>query len=306
MRNFLILLSLWLGLTASVFAAETLTLTLTDGTSVTGDIVKSDDYAVMIHTAGENYTTTTIQWPRFSQDSLKQLAKIPSLQAYVEPFIAPTESAHSQKAEIQVKTVTRMNRPEHPSIFGGLVHSSVGWFILLVIYAANLYAAFEIALVRGKPPGIVIGLSAVLPLIGPVFFLTQSLKPTPVADEPASEAAPAAAPPVSPVSPAEEVPMASTTWQSNTEEKKPQPQVFARGKFTFNKRFIETKFTGFIGELKGEAKTFTMEIKTLKAVFAVERIMQVGTIEMILETPNGQVTVPFADIQEIKLNPPPV
>lgn len=276
---------------------------MTDGTSVTGDIVKSDDYAVMIHTAGENYTTTTIQWPRFSQDSLNQLAKIPSLQAYVEPFIAPTESVRAQKAEIQVKTVTRMSRPENPSIFGGLVHSSVGWFILLVIYAANLYAAFEIALVRGKPPGMVIGLSAVLPLIGPVFFLTQSIQPTPVADEPASEAVAAAAPPVSP---AEEVPMASTTWQPSSEEKKPQPQVFARGKFTFNKRFIETKFAGFIGELKGEAITFTMEIKTLKAVFAVERIMQAGTIEMILETPNGQVTVPFADIQEIKLNPKPV
>jgi hypothetical protein len=87
------------------------------------------------------------------------------------------------------------------------------------------------------------------------------------------------------------------------EEKKPQPQVFSRGKFTFNKRFIETKFAGFIGEPKGDAKTFTMEIKTLKETIAVECIKQVGATEAILETPNGQVTVPFADIQEIKLNP---
>ncbi len=207
------------------------------------------------------------------------------------------EGGHSSQSSHPIES------SRYPSIFGGLVHSLVGWFILLVIYAANLYAAFEIALVRGKPPGIVIGLSAVLPLIGPVYFLTQSIKPTPVAEEPAGEAVAPAAPPVSPT---EEVPLASTTWQSTTEEKKPQPQVFARGKFTFNKRFIETKFAGFIGETKGEAKTFTMEIKTLKAVFAVERIMQVGTIEMILETPNGQVTVPFADIQEITLNPKPV
>ncbi len=64
--------------------------------------------------------------------------------------------------------------PKHPSIFGGLLRSSVGWFILLVIYAANLYAAYEIAVVRGRPAGVVIGLSAVLPLIGPVFFLTKS------------------------------------------------------------------------------------------------------------------------------------
>ena len=55
MRKFLILLSLWFGLTASVFAAETLTLNLTDGTSVTGDIVKSDDNGMMIHTTTDAY-----------------------------------------------------------------------------------------------------------------------------------------------------------------------------------------------------------------------------------------------------------
>jgi hypothetical protein len=43
----------------------------------------------------------------------------------------------------------------------------------------------------------------------------------------------------------------------------------------------------------------------LKETFAVERIKQAGATEAILETPNGQVTVPFADIQEIKLNPKP-
>ena len=93
------------------------------------------------------------------------------------------------------------------------------------------------------------------------------------------------------------------SWQPSQEEKKPQAQVFSRGKFTFNKRFIETKFAGFIGEPKGDAKNFNMEIKTLKETIAVECIKQVGAAEAILETPNGQLTLAFSDIQEIKLNP---
>jgi len=97
----------------------------------------------------------------------------------------------------------------------------------------------------------------------------------------------------------------SSSWQPSQEEKKPQPQVFARGKFTFNKRFIETKFANFIGEAKGDAKNFTMELKTLKETIAVECIKEAGPVEVILETATTQISVPYADIQEIKLMPKP-
>jgi len=266
---------------------------------VAGDIVKFDDNGLMMHMAADSYST--IPWAKFSQDALKQLSANPKLKPLVEPFIEPTAAERPPKPEIKVNPVTRLERPEHASIFGGLVHSSLGWFILLVVYAANLYAAFEIAVVRGKPVGAAIGLSAVLPLIGPVFFLTQPVKAESAPEEPASAGAPVIA--AAPGSPPAEAPAGTAPWQPSPEEKKPQPQVFARGKFTFNKRFIETKFAGFIGEPKGDAKTFAMEIRTSKKTIAVGRIMQVGATETILETPGGRVAVPFADIQEIKLNP---
>jgi len=301
-RKFLFLLSLWLGLTANVFAAET--LSLTDGTSVSGDIVKFDDNGIMIHTTADAYTT--FPWAKFSQEALKQLAANPKIKPIIEPFIEPTAADRPPKPEIKAPTVTRVIKsPDelHPSIFGGLVHSSLGWFILLMIYAANLYAAFEIAVVRGKPIGVAMAISAVLPLAGPIFFLSQPIKAPPTEEETPAEGAPAAA---APGSPAEEIQIVSASWQGGSiEEKKLQPLVFSRGKFTFNKRFVETKFAGFIGEAKGDAKTFTMEVKTLKETFAVECIKQVGANEAIFETPTGQVTLPFADIQEVKLNPRP-
>ena len=271
---------------------------------MTGDIVKFDDNGMMIHSSSDAYTT--LPWAKFSQDALKQLSqlsgdnKLKQIKQYVDPFIEPTESQRPPKPEIKVNPVKRMEQPEHPSIFGGLVHSSVGWFILLVVYAANLYAAFEIAVVRGKSIGVVIGTAAVLPLIAPIFFLAQPIKVKTELDEAAGEGAPGGAAPGS--SPAD-IQIVSASWQPSQEEKKPQPQVFARGKYTFNKRFIETKFAGFIGEAKGEAKTYAMEVKTLKDQLAVEQIMQVAATGVIFETANGQVTVPFSDIQEIKLNP---
>jgi len=276
---------------------------LADGSSLTGDIVKFDDHDAMVHnTASDSYTN--IAWPQFSQDSLKQLAENPKYRALALPFINPTPANVPAQPEIKIKPVERMALPEHPSIFGGMISSSLGLFILLVIWAANLYAAFEVAVCRGKPVGLVVGLSAVLPIAGPVIFLAQPVKTHTVEEQIAAEQAagtPDAPPP--PGAP-EEIQIVAASWQGGaTEEKKPQPQVFSRGKFTFNKRFVETKFSGFIGVPKGDALKFTMELKTLKDTLTVECIKQVGQSEVIVETPNGQTTVAMGDISEIKLNP---
>jgi hypothetical protein len=146
----------------------------------------------------------------------------------------------------------------------------------------------------------VIGLSAVLPVIGPIIFLAQPIKvdapPEEAAGEPVTGAGTAE-------KPEEEIQIVAASWK--TEEKKPEIQIFARGKFTFNKRFIETKFAGFIGELKGDGKLYTMDAKTSKEQFAVVRIAQVGATEVIFETAQRQIVVPLADIQEIKLTPKP-
>jgi hypothetical protein len=191
-----------------------------------------------------------------------------------------------------------LERPAHPSLFGGMVKSPLGIFILLVLYAANLYAGFEVAVVRARPIAQVIGVSAVLPLIGPIIFLSM-----PVKVEAPPEEAPVAETPKPGAKP--QVVVDEAAQKTAVEEAKPKPQIFARGKFTFNKRFMETKFAGFASvPLAGDAKNFTMEVRTTTAAFAVERIAQIGLTDVLFETvQRGQVTVPFADIQEIKLNP---
>jgi len=301
--KFLIFIGVWLVLSVSAFASET--MTLVDGTTVSGDIVKFDDYDAMIHLSSDSFTN--IVWPRFSQDTLKQLAANPKYKAVAEPFINP---APAQPAQISVATPKRMTLPSNPSIFGGLFGSSLGLFILLVIYGANLYAAYEVAIIRGRPPAMVIAVAAVLPIAGPAIFLAMPVQMVSLEESP-TDALPEGGGPV-PGGPAtvpgaegEDIQVVPASWQGSKEEKKPEPQVFSRGKFTFNKRFIETKFAGFIGEPKGDAKNFSMSVKTLKDKFEVECIKQLATAECILETPYGQVTVAFSDIQEIILTPKP-
>jgi hypothetical protein len=223
----------------------------------------------------------------------------------VEPFIEPDASQRPAKPEIQVKEVTRLSKPENPSLIGGLLGSPVGLLILLVLYAANLYAGFEVSVLRARPVWQVIGLAAVLPIIGPVIFLAMPMKVEAPPEEVAPHA-PAGTATAAGQKPPEEIQIGEASWKPQ-EEKKPEPQIYSRGKFTFNKRFVETKFAAFVGATPGDlAKRFTMEVKTMKEQFAVERIMQVEANDVIFETvQHGQMTVALADIQEIKLNPRP-
>jgi hypothetical protein len=303
-RKIIFLLSLcWV---VATFAVHADTVTLADGNAFTGEILKFDATGLMLNISDGVYTNLT--WGRISQDSLKQLsqneklnAKRPPISSFVEPFIEPTAPEHPAKAEITVKPVTRLDRPAHPSIILGMLSSPVGLFVLLVLYGANLFAAYEVALIRARTPGQVMGLAAILPVIAPIIFLWMPIKPKTV-ETVYTEVV--TAPSGAGQNPDEEIPIVEVTHK--VEEKKPEPQIFARGKFTFNKRFVETKFAGFIGEAKGDALTFTMEVRTTKATFAVERIMQVSATEVIFETVQpGQVTVLLTDIQEIKLNPKP-
>jgi hypothetical protein len=294
-RKILFVLAICFSFTSLAPAVE-MNLPLVDGSSVVGEVMKFDDNGIMLRTAGETYTN--LAWARFSQDALKQLAANPKIKVLVEPFIEPEASQRtSTKAEITINPVVRSELPANPSLLGGLFKSPVGLFILFVIYLANLFAAYEISIVKARSGFQVIGVAALLPIIGPVIFLILPMK---------TEAPPEEIPFENSVADADHPPkeaavVAEASWKK--EEAKVEPQIFARGKFTFNKRFLETKFAGFVGELKGDALKFSMSAKTGAGQFAVERIAQIGAQEIIFETPNGQVTVPFVDIQEITLNP---
>ena len=155
-------------------AARADTFQLTDGSSLTGDIVTFNDNGITFRMADDNYTN--VMWTRFSQDALKQLSKNPKIKPLVEAFIEIPASERPKKPEPRIRDVTRLELPPNQSLLGALFSSSVGLFVLLVIYAANLYAGFEIAFVRSRPVALVMGVTAVLPILGPIIFLLLPMR----------------------------------------------------------------------------------------------------------------------------------
>jgi hypothetical protein len=293
-------------------AAGADTFPLTDGTSLTGDVISYNDNGVVFRLEVDKYSPR-VPWTKFSQDALQALSKNPKIRPLAEPFVetAPVE-ARTKKAEVKVNEVSRLELPPKPSLFGALFSSSVGLVMLMLIYAANIFAGYEIAVVRSRPILLVMGVAVVLPILGPIIFLAMPVRVEPDRTAPRPEAAPhtfavpGAAQPV-----AAGIHIVEASWQKDAPAADPgAPQIFQRGQFTFNRRFFETKFSGFFAMIRRESeKNLMLTVKTGRALFVVERITRIATNEMHVEVAQGpkkqEIVVPFAEIMEVQLKPKP-
>lgn len=307
------LLSLLICLATTVRAE---TFQLADGTTITGEIIPPPTAdGLNIKIAQGKYQR--VSWTNFAQSTLQELVKDPKLAPFAEPFIEITEEEKLAKTEVKTVPPPRLERPARGSLFGALASSSVGLVVLLLIYAANIYAAYEIATVRAYSPIMVCGIAAVAPVVGPIVFLCLPTKMKSVQEEEVvEEAAPEAPPPGAEGAVAGELPADGTApaagglsiarAQHAAPSALPETQVFKRGQFTFNRRFIETKFAGFFGITRRDAdKDMLLIIKSARGEFAASRITRIAASDMHLEVRKGaatsEVQVPFVEIQEIQL-----
>jgi hypothetical protein len=286
-------------------AARADTYQLTDGGSVSGTPILYNEASVTLRMSDDSYTN--VAWPKFSQQALLQLAGNPKIRPYAAPFVE-LPPASALRGNITVNPVSRLELPPKESLFAALLSSSVGFIALLLIYAANVYAGYEIALVRARPIGLVMGAAAVLPILGPIIFLSLPTRkePAPVAEaaqaEPQSFNVPGVAAPVAEGATAGGIHIAP----AGTKASIPEAQVFQRGQYMFNRRFFETKFSGFFSTVRRAAeKDLVLVVKTARAQLVVQRITRIAANEAHFEVMQGgarqELMVPFADIQEIQI-----
>jgi hypothetical protein len=301
---------LWLCGALVAISAET--YQLTDGSSLAGDIVSFNDDGIIFRT-GDKYSDR-VPWTKFSQDALKKLAQNPKIEPFADPFIETPPAALLHKKEVTIHKVSRLEFPPKQSLIGAVFSSSVSLVALLFIYAANIYAAFEIAIYRARPMAVVIGTAALLPILGPVIFLSLP-RPAPAAapiDSQPEVTAQSFVLPGTPPAPEAQQPaeagglhVTATKWQA-VSSGHPEPQIFQRGQFTFNRRFFETKFAAFFSVMRhGADKDMVLLIKTPRAQHIVERVTRIAANEAYFEVARGaarqEIMVPFAEIQEIQL-----
>ena len=313
MRRYYLMVGLLIGgLLAGAARAET--FNLTDGNTVSGEllITSANDGGVKIKVGDGDYKT--VPWASFSQEDLKKFVANKKMEPFVEPFIEISQAEKLKRTEVNIKQPPRLERPERRSLLGAMASSGLGLLMLLVLYAANIYAGYEISVFRSQSPGLVCGVSAVLPILGPIIFLSMPTKLQPVAEtwetppEPTVEKPGAEA--VNPMQ-GEGVahPAALRLAHMETEPVEPAhppTTTFQRGQFTFNRRFFETKFPGFFSVVRRDPdRDMVLVIKSVRGQFVGQRIARIAPNDLHLQVQRGpaseEVMIPFAEIQEIQL-----
>jgi hypothetical protein len=82
-------------------------------------------------------------------------------------------------------------------------------------------------------------------------------------------------------------------------------QVYNRSNTTFDRRFFETKFTGFFRVVPAEPeKSLIIVIKAAKSEYRAARISRISANEIHFQVLTGaEVNVPFSEIVEVSVKP---
>jgi hypothetical protein len=289
---------------------------LIDGSSVIGEVSAFDDNGAVFRLTTGGFSKR-ISWTKFSQEALKDLASDAKIKPLVEPFIEIPLQPKPKPKPITPVDPPRVERPVGKSTIFSSVTSPLGLAVVVLLYLANLFAGYEIAVYRNRPIPMVCGLAAVLPILGPLFFLASPTVPS--AEGEGFEAAELEAGMPAPGMPAAGSPGGATSRrvvaakpaglrvaaQEKAVAGKVEPKIFKRGEYTFNRRFIETQFSGFfrIVPLESE-KDLVLIVRTPKREYVARRIARISFNEMfvqLLQDSTKEVNIEFAEIEQMQI-----
>jgi hypothetical protein len=281
---------------------------LANGNTLRGEIASADDEGLVVRLDIGGFSRRE-PWINFSQETLRELSSDPKLKEFVEPFVEPSLEQIQQareKRKIPVREVpTRLERPAEPPGFLAAFLSPIGLVLLVALLAANLYAAYEIALYRQQPVPVVCGVSFVLPVLGPIIFLalpTRGEVAAPVHEVPAEVAGAAGRKTTGMVAAKPSGLSLASAEKTGPAAAALQPQVYNRGEHTFNRRFFETKFPGFFRVVPSEAeKDLVLVFKGAKNEYVGRRISRISSNELHLQLLNSssEVSISFGELASV-------
>ena len=288
------------------------TVTLSNGQSLEGEPISFNPQGLVLKLADGTFTPR-VAWTNLTQDALKELVKNPKAKVFAEPYVEADEPEEevARKAALVVKPriPDRLERPNPKATWGALFSSSLTLSLFIILYLANIYAGFEIAIFRNYPIVLVCVVAAVIPVLGPVVFLCLPPRLQKTQDELAAESmaqhqaeAEAAALAYAEAHPGEEMPEAPAA----PVETGPKTVVYSRGQTTFNRRFFETKFAGFLRMVPGEAeRDKVIFIKSSRGEYLGSRLSRIQPNEIYLQInkagATSDVMIPFTEIMEIQV-----
>jgi len=296
----------------NAFAQDTTNASTNEFVMSTGDILKGeiasaneDGLVVRLYIGG---FSDRVSWTRFTQETLQQLVKNPQARIFAEPFLDVPLDLKPKKAPVKKaftpKPVERIELPPAKSDFMAVITAPAVMAILALLCLANLFTAYEVALFRGRPVPLVCGVSALLPVIGPLVFLSLPSLHDYGAAEPAHPSAEASAEHGAP-SPVGGSGALSMNKGGKAAHTALQPATYSRNDVNFDRRFFETKFPEFFRMVLGEAeKEMVIVIKTVRNEYIARRFSRITGNEVhiqLVRSGTSDVGVSFSEITQVQL-----
>jgi len=287
-----------------------------NGEVIKGVPIQFDETGVVFRKDAGGYTDK-LQWPGFTQESLKLLAqdKNPRAAYFASPFIEVPLDLHVKEVKpppaISVGSVDRLNCyfPK-PALLKAWI-TPAGLLILIALYIGNLFAAYSVARFRRKQPALVCGVSAVLPVLGPVIFLTQpetvveEEEPEIVEEEKTEEVKPVAATDSNTGANSFARSIARAASAKGTGTPGLVPVVFEKGKVTFNHRFLEGKFPTFFRPVLGPKEQTLKFVITISGgkTLEVMKFSKVTVTDLYVLPLDGsaEVQIPMSQLEIVEL-----
>ena len=290
----------------SAFRAAAGTYEMVGGNVLTGEPISANAQGLVIKREDGSFAPR-VAWTNFTANALKELAANPKVKPFVDPLLEGEEEIASRKAaaEITVKPVAKLERPDPRGGLGALFRSPLSLTLLLFVYLANIYAGFEIAIFRNYPIGVGCGIAAVAPVIGPIIFLCLPRR-IPASAEQHEEQLAEEHQVEHVVTSEQEVHEAAPAPAVATAPSLPQPTVYQRGHFSFNRRFFETKMAGFMRMVPSDAeKDMLILVKSSRGEFVASRIARLTPNEIYFLVMKGgassEVMIPYTELAEVQI-----
>ncbi len=281
---------------------------LLNGSTLDGEPVSFNGEGVVVKRSDKTFAPR-VGWTKFSQSALKKLMKYEAAQPFAEPLIEEDVELEPipTTPKVTLKSVPRLTRPSAETGLGAVFSSPLSLAVLLLIYAANIYAGWEIGRYRNYHPAMVGGIAAIAPIIGPVIFLCLPTYFEEVIEE---EEPP---PPPEPIA----VPAKGPMFRDAEEEAEaaaaplapggpPPPTIYRRPQTTFNRRFFETKLASFLKVVPNEAeKDMVLCVVSARGNYVATRISRIQANELSFLVKKGEastdVEIPFSEITEVQV-----
>jgi hypothetical protein len=298
----------WLALWVSADAAAFKKL---NGQVVIGEPAQANDRGILVRPTN-SAPSEWIAWTNLTQETLRHIVTTsPKYREQAAIYLDEdeVEVAKKKRAEVKYKEGPQLARPDPKAGFGRLFTAPIMLAICGALYLANLYAAYEVSLFRNYHWGLVAGLSALVPVLPWGIFLCLPTRLKHSEEELAAITAQEQA--------MQEWRSATYTLPSEgqaaaaTEEAPsaprgphPPPVVYQRGQTMFNRRFFETKLSGFLRMVPSDAeKDMILLVSSSRGEHQGTRISRLTPNEIFLHTVKGdssaEVIIPFNEIKSI-------